>query len=69
MAAPVPTPANSSTGTLCWPHCDDNGYIITWMLHQIFMFFFNRGTPNPHPLPHPLPSNWMNELANKWVPC
>ena len=40
----------------------ENGYIITWILHQIFMFSNKVKqtaglSPNPPPLPHPHPLN------------
>ena len=46
-----------------------NQYFITWMLHQIFMYFnkmkIAAGYKNATPLPltPPLPSYWMNELT------
>ena len=48
--------------------CHTNGYIITWKLHQIFMFsnkvilaaVYNYDTPNSHPLPNSLLSYWRN---------
>ena len=48
-----------------------NGYIITWILNQIFKFSntvilaagYNNDTL------HPLPNYWMNKLTNKRVPC
>ena len=60
-----------------------NGYIFTWILHQIFIYS-NKvklvSGPLLLPLPHPLSSYWMNELTidefyarrlNWWqfVPC
>ena len=46
----------------------NNQYIITWMIHQIFMYSdkvkltagYNNNIPHPPPLSHPLPFNWMN---------
>ena len=53
----------------------NNGYIITWILHQNIMFTNNvklaagyNNIPPFHLLSYPIPSNFRNELNNKCVP-
>ena len=50
-----------------------NGYIITWMLHKMFMYsdklLHAAGSRHPPPLPHPLLTYWMNKLTNKYGFC
>ena len=50
--------------------------IITWMLHQIFMYSnkvifaagYNNSSPQPLTLAQSLSTHWMNELTNKEGP-
>ena len=69
--------SQNDLGISCWSlhfpksyTTEINGFIITRILHQIFMLFkwnLLLAIINIHPLyPNPLPFDWMNKLTNKW---